>query len=165
MIFVIGPTIGVGCIRVLYDLTFLHKWCSIEDELCLSFSIYVSFLHVICLYTFHRHILYCMCCYVFIANSTSNCVSDFYEPVETISLISTPYQPYHVITISNHTHPNNFCRIFSLNSRPQLSMLGKQQCWDHLATRCDVCFNAICFTGSQGSELCRFDGDRMMEAS
>ena len=88
----------------------------------------------------HSTEIYCTCCYVFIANSTSNCVSDSYEN-STIILISTHFYPDHDIQTTS------------------TAMLGSP------GDTCDVSSTPFVSPGFGRSEVGRFDGDRMMEAS
>lgn len=123
MIFVIGST-SVGWIKLLYDRPFcinefFHRRWTLFIFL---FPIPVTCLHVICLYTFHRHILcvllcfhskfYEWLCFRFLWNCWTN------EPL--ISTLSLPWSWY----------PNNFYSNVGITRR-------------HV--RCF--FNAICFTG------------------
>lgn len=95
----------------------------LEDELCLYFS-FLSLWHVCMLFVYtHSTEIYCTCCYVFIANSTSNCVSSDSFENSTIILISTPFLPW-------SWYPNNFYSNVGITRR-------------HV--RCF--FNAVCFTG------------------
>ena len=90
----------------------------------------------------HSTDIFFVCCYVFIANSTSDCVSDSYETVEPMNPSFLPYlYPDHDIQTTS------------------TAMLGSP------GDTCDVSSTPFVSPGFGRSEVGRFDGDRMMEAS